>query len=389
MKMLVIFRRCLREQLRDPMMLLLSLAFAPAMVLLYGLAMSGSTTTFQVLVVNQDEGAVLPDGSLVHAGEEAIAALSSMTYANGAPVLRIRAAASPAEAESLLADRQGIVYLIIPAGFSRSLLDEHGGGSPDSARLRFGGDLTHPYYPVAAILATSRIDQYVQQTTGWFPPVHYEEVALGASGARSEFETYVPGILVFSVIMLVFLASMSVAREVETGTLRRLQLTRMSSFDLLAGISLSLLLMAAVSIFLTLLTAVALGFRSQGPLWVAMLVGSLTALSVMGVGLVVAGLSRSVTQAFIIANFPLGLLMFFSGAVFPLPPVPLGTLLGRTIGLYDVLPPTHAVVALNKVMTLGAGLTDVGYELAMLTILSAAYFAAGVGLFRRAQLRPS
>jgi ABC-2 type transport system permease protein len=69
------------------------------------------------------------------------------------------------------------------------------------------------------------------------------------------------------------------------------------------------------------------------------------------------------------------------------PRVSLFSLGGRTIGLYDILPPTHAVVALNKVLTLGAGLGDVAYELTALLVLSVIYFAAGVWLFQRAHLR--
>ena len=45
------------------------------------------------------------------------------------------------------------------------------------------------------------------------------------------------------------------------------------------------------------------------------------------------------------------------------------------------------VVALNKVLTMGAGLGDVMYELAALLILSVVYFAVGVWLFSRTHLR--
>ena len=113
----------------------------------------------------------------------------------------------------------------------------------------------------------------------------------------------------------------------------------------------------------------------------------MASLSVIGTGLVVACFSETVAQAFVIANFPLGLFMFFSGAMFPIPQVPLITIAGRSIGLYDILPPTHAVVALNKVLTLGADLGDVTYELAALLVLSVLYFAVGVWLFRRRHLR--
>ena len=76
-----------------------------------------------------------------------------------------------------------------------------------------------------------------------------------------------------------------------------------------------------------------------------------------------------------------------SGSIFPLPSVSLFTIGGRAIGLYDILPPTHAVVALNKVLTLGAGLNDVIYELVALMVLSVLYFAIGVWLFNRIRLR--
>jgi ABC-2 type transport system permease protein len=94
-----------------------------------------------------------------------------------------------------------------------------------------------------------------------------------------------------------------------------------------------------------------------------------------------------VAQAFVIANVPLGLLMFFSGAMFPIPRTTLFTVAGHGISPFDILPPTHAVIALNKVLTLGAGLQDVLWELAALLLLSAACFAVGVWLFKRLRMQ--
>jgi ABC-2 type transport system permease protein len=252
-----------------------------------------------------------------------------------------------------------------------------------------GGDLTNPYYPVAVILATSAVESYVQQVTGHFRPLQYAEEPLGGSGARTEFETYVPGLFIFAIVMLVFIASMTVAREVEAGTLHRMKITRMKSFELLGGVGLSLVIIGLIAEILALATAFALGFQSHGPLWVALLIGAVTSVAVIGVGMVVAAFSKTVAQAFIIANFPLALFMFFTGAVFPIPSVFLFDVAGRSISLYDFLPPTHAVVALNKVLTLGVGVNEILYELVMLLILSAVYFAAGSWLFRRRHLAMS
>jgi len=48
-----------------------------------------------------------------------------------------------------------------------------------------------------------------------------------------------------------------------------------------------------------------------------------------------------------------------------------------------MLPPTHAVLALNKIFTYGAGFADILYEISMLLILTVIYYAIGVILFRK------
>jgi ABC-2 type transport system permease protein len=79
--------------------------------------------------------------------------------------------------------------------------------------------------------------------------------------------------------------------------------------------------------------------------------------------------------------------MFLSGAAFPVPMGGMFILGGRDFHLVDLLPPRHAVIALNKVFTLGAGLNDVWFELTALTVLSLVYFYLGVWLFRRMHMQ--
>jgi hypothetical protein len=44
------------------------------------------------------------------------------------------------------------------------------------------------------------------------------------------------------------------------------------------------------------------------------------------------------------------------------------------------------VVALNKVLSLGAGLGEVAFELVAMTVLSVLYFMTGVWLFKKKHL---
>ena len=386
MKLWSIFAKSLIEQVRNPLVLLLTLAFAPFFVLMIWLFFpSGGSTTYEVLVVNQDVG-VTAAGVRRSAGEDAIAAIRAVSYENGSPMLTVELAADVGAAERALRDRKAVVYIVLPADFSQQIAEARAGHAGGGIDLTFGGDLTNPYYPVAAILATSAVDDYVRAATLSRPLLQYREQPIGSSGARTEFEVYVPGILIFAIGMLVFGASMSVAREVESGTLRRLLLTRLRAVDLLGGISLAQITVGLGAELLAFVTAVALGFRSTGPLWVAVLIGALTSLTIVGLGMFVAAISRSVAQAFIIANFPFALFMFLSGAMFPIQGIPLFDAFGHSINVLDVLPTRHAVIAMNKVLTLGAGLGDVTYELGALLLLSLLYFALGVWTFQRRHL---
>jgi ABC-2 type transport system permease protein len=387
MRLITVFRKTMREISRDKWMLGLTLAFAPFFVFLYWLWFQGGSTVYPIAVINLDQGVQLADGSVYNAGEEVSAAIRAITYADGRPLLKVVSVSDQAAAEPILRDRGATAFIQIPADFSQTIQAMQAGDRSVTTTITFGGDLSNTYYMIGANMALTAVDAYVQQATGQKPLVNYIEKPMGASATRSEFETYVPGTLIFAVILLIFLASMTVAREIETGTLRRLQLTPMTSFDLLGGITVALLLVGAIASILSFLVALALGFHSQGPVWVAILVSVVASLSIIGLGMVVASLTRSVSQAFVVANFPLGLMMFFSGVIFPMPAVKLFTIAGHTISPYDILPPTHAVVALNKILTLGASLGDVAYELTALLVLSVLYFAIGVWLFHRMHLR--
>ena len=378
MKILKIFWKSLKEQARDSVTLGLSLVIGPFFVLLYWLMIPSGSTTFGVIVQNLDTGPK---------GQQVIELLESLTYPSGDPLLDVSTIGNQERAEDLLRDRDAEVLLIIPENFSATLQTASQGGIQNPAEVSLVGDLTNPYYAYGAVMAGSVIDEFVQVQTGEIRPIRYTEIALGASAGRSEFDLYIPGVLIISVVMLVFIVSMTITYEVEAGTLRRLQMTSMKASDLLIGISLPIVLWGVISLLLPLLVAIALGFTSQGSIWSALLVGGITAVAVVGIGLIVAAYSKSVSQAFIIANFPLIFFMFFSGAVYPIPRIILFQIAGLNVSLYDLLPPTHAVIALNKILTLGSGLDGVLYEIISLIILSLLYYLIGIWLFQRRQLR--
>jgi ABC-2 type transport system permease protein len=118
-----------------------------------------------------------------------------------------------------------------------------------------------------------------------------------------------------------------------------------------------------------------------------MVVGVLTVGSVIAFGIMAACFCKNATAVLTIGTLPFFLLMWFTGAAMPLPRATLFTLAGREVAFNDLLPPTHAVVAMNKIVSLGAPLSDVMPELVIMMTLTIIYFAIGVVLFKKTQLQ--
>jgi ABC-2 type transport system permease protein len=386
MKLWSVFRVSLREQLRSPWDLLLVLIFSPAFIIAYWSFMGGGSTYYPVLVINQDRGPCpLGDGT-TSCADQAITAMKMVTYKSGDALLRVTLVDDRSVAEQKLIDRDAAALIIFPPDFSQSIQAALQGQPSSGAPVTFVGDRNNPYYSVAGITASAAIDAYNQLVTHQSRPITYSEEPLGGSGSRSEFETYVPGLLIAATTLMMFSVAIAITHQLEAGVHKRLQITCMRSFDYMGGISLLYVLIAVVSLLLSFWTAQILGFRSQGPLWVAIIICIITSFSVIGVGLITASFSGTSARAAILVNFPLVLLLFFSGSVFPPVKTVLFTLAGHKFRLFDFLPHTHAVVALNKVLSLGTGLRDVAFELVAMTVLSVVYFLAGVWLFKHRHL---
>lgn len=386
MRVLAVFRKSLLEQLRELWLLALVLSLAPFFVVLYAMVFGSGAWSFRIAVVDLDAGAALAGGQTLHAGVEVEEALADSKNATGTNQLTVLRARSRAEGEKLLTTGKAHALIELPSDFSASIAAAREHRPGPRAQLVYMGDLTSQSYVVAAVLAITAVSTYVEASSGVRLPVDLVEKPLGGSGARSELDMALPGVFIFGIVLLLFPVAMSLARESDSGTLRRLMLSRVSAFDLLAGLSLVQVLVGILAVACAYGAALAVGFRSQGPLWVGLLVCVVASFSAIGVGLLVAGVSRSVTEAFLLGNFPMMLLLFFSGSIIPIPKVPLVTLGPVTIGLWDVLPTTHAVSAVNKVMGIGLGLQDVAYELVSLVVLSALYFVVGVKLFQERRM---
>ncbi len=86
-RLLAVFRKTLREQLRDLASLSMVLVLCPFFVLLYWLMTGGGTTSYKVLVINNDRGMEIAGAGSVNEGVRVVEAMKAVRTASGAPLL--------------------------------------------------------------------------------------------------------------------------------------------------------------------------------------------------------------------------------------------------------------------------------------------------------------
>jgi ABC-2 type transport system permease protein len=219
------------------------------------------------------------------------------------------------------------------------------------------------------------------------PLFTFTETPLGSSGQLSDFEMAVPGLVIFSIIMLMLTASVAMIAEVENRTMIRIKLSSVSTLEMMGGITIVQIIVGFISVLVTLGAAAGLGFSFQGAFLPVFLVVLLTMISIIAFSLFIAALSKTVTQVLIIGNFPLFIFMFFTGSMFPMNVRPWFTLGEYPVSLISLMSPTHSVSALNKLMIMQEDFRGIIPELLWLIVLSFVYFTLGIWVYRRRHMR--
>jgi ABC-2 type transport system permease protein len=370
------------ETFRDWKMLSLILTFAPFFVLLMYAYLGHSTPVYQIAVVNQDRGGTTEGGAVEELGDQLVEMLRGVQSPEGDSVLRVRLV-DAGEVEGLLESRRVDVAITVPEGFSQAVLTAREGGTTLPVLVRSRGDPANPDYIMAAVWADMTVMAFVEIASGLRSPALLAPETVSGTASLTEFELYVPGLLALALMMLMFTAAGALIREKDKGTLIRLRMSNLTVFEWLAAVSVTQIIVGILALALTYLTAMAVGYEANGSLMILFLVGALTSLSIMAFSVLVAAFLRTVFDLVTVGCFPFFILMFFSGGMFPLPGIALFHWGDRAIQVNEVLPTTHAISAMNRVLSYDAGVGDIAYEVAAVLVLTAAFFAVGTWIFNR------
>jgi len=365
----------LRRLKRDPLLLALTFILGPFFVLLYKLIFLQGMTVYRVVIVQNEAAQESALMDLVDEyGRRFVEEMRNRRYPGGADLFDLIEVQDVDEGLRLLRDHDAYCML----RFS---------GSTERLGVEILGDFSNPYYLICSQLIQNNLKDFLLLQQGLAPPADITEMALGNSGGKTEFENYIPGLVIFSTLVLMYLFTILLVKEVESKVFYRYRMSGVPGCYFTSSYTLLFLGLTAIAVLLTLGSAFALGYHSAlsilNDIFLSLGLCLVLSLASAGIAFAIAALASNISEAFVLTTFPFMLLVFFSGSVYPFPKIELGPLFGRTIGLFDFLPSTHAVTALGKILTFGISPLKLIYESAGLMVLSLLFYLGGVILFIR------
>lgn len=377
MKLVASALKSFRENLRDWKVLVMVLLFSPFFLLIMYLFYGGTPTTYTLGIANQDGGK--PSTELVEM-------LVSKKGLDSIELFKVSHFSRVQDLEAKVRAKTLDVGIVIPRNYLRSIFTTGEKNPVSPSVVQFVGSMSNTRYPVAAVLTADVIQQQGAAAAGITLPTVISETFLEKNPPLNEFHGYVPGLITLAVLMVLFTASASIVKESDKKTLIRLKLSRMGACHFLGGICIVQGIIAAGAIALSYWTALGLGYTPAGSFGAVLFVGALSSLAMVSISLIMASFLRTMFDVLTVGCFPFFLLMFFSGSMFPLPKLTMFTVRGHPLGITDILPLTHTVNAFNSILQYGVGWSGIGFDVAMIILLTVLYAAVGLKLYEKRRL---
>ncbi|MFQ5946366.1 MAG: ABC transporter permease [Anaerolineae bacterium] len=309
-------------------------------------------------VVLEDEGATLPQGLQIAAGQ----ALVSVLEENEGLAVRVVA---QEEGETLLRSGSLDVVLIFPADFSQGMLE----GSGATLQVVLEGSNPGQTGPILAAVTgtfTRSLAALAPGGTSVRPPEVETTYVYG--GENFDFlDSFAPVFIAFFAFFLVFLLTgISFFRERVQGTMERLMATPITRLEIVLGYMLGFglfgLIQSTVVLFFTIFV---LRIHYVGSLALAYLVVGFLALGAVNLGIFLSTYSRTELQ--VMQFYPIVIVpqVLLAGILVPVEDLP--TWLQ---GVAYLMPLTYANRAMTDVMIRGFGLADVAADLGVLLLFA-------------------
>ncbi len=342
-----------------------------------------------VALVNEDQGY----GTYPSASATLIMVLEQMNDATG--LMKLINASSLDEVRDLIQREEADGGIIIANNFTLSLINGKQGTITvvtDQSNPQMSTMLHTTLQGVFEQMGTWLAQQNVE---GLSPAVNatnslaivkpYRVQAEGAfSGSFSYFDFMAPGLMAMTVMMSVMTGlPAAISHEREVGTLDGMMVAPINRLAIILGKTLAQTVRGILQGVLILVLAVALfGVTIHGSVLLIFALLLLGVFSFVGLGVVITSFAKDQETAMMLMMTLMFPMMFLSGVFFPIQQMP-----WYMQSISRALPLTYATTALRKVMVLGATMSTITTELAVLIGFGLVMTAIAVPVFKRAMTR--
>jgi ABC-2 type transport system permease protein len=284
---------------------------------------------------------------------------------------------SDAEAEGMLRSGRASLALIIPAGFARELAH----GDPPSLQILLDGT-NSTTAAIARGYALGVIDLFERSLMS--------VASANTASVRPALRVWYNPDLTFTRFMVlsmiasaalmvgVIQPAASIVRERELGTVEQLMVTPIATGELFLAKTLPTLITGLLAVFPSLLIAWWFEVPLRGSLVLFLALTALFLLSAIGIGVLVASVTRTLQQALLLAFFGLFPVMFLSGTFVPIKAMP------EFLQKLSLLSPLryYTDIILGTFLK-GAGLSELWPQSLALLAIGAALFGCSLLVFKR------
>ncbi|MFH1263997.1 MAG: ABC transporter permease [Pseudomonadota bacterium] len=344
-----------RQIRRDPLSLVMLLAFPAVMLLLYGYALNFDVKHVPLAVQDRSRSAESRD---------LVAGFTHSIYFD-----QVADLPPDADFHRLFERRTAQAILVIPEGYGRKV------GSGRRAPVAFLLDGANASTAAtilgyaSAVVNEANAELFTQtsneQNRSFSPPLLYRPRVWYNPELKST-QFLIPGLIGFIMMITAVLSTaLSIVREKERGTIDQLRITALRPHELILGKTLPYLVISMAAMKIILWAAELLfGIEVRGSQVDLFLATLIFVIGALGLGLLVSSVSATQAMAFQVGSL-LAMLptIFLSGFIFPIRNMPLPLQL-----ITYAFPPRYFLVIMRGVILKGATLLPYLTEMAFLTL---------------------
>ncbi len=409
MRFLSIAAKDLKELIRDKKSLTFILIFPIILMVIGGLFLGAGQgyRPHDLAVVNYDQGSIVTNGSSMNYGDNLTQYLKTVKYQNSNVHLFNVVSTNNSNANQLLNEGKVDAELVIPGNYSDAMValtdntakmitdpSTSAATANITSTLTVQGNTQSNDFGITQSILMGTIDSYQDQLivqtqmnaigTQVAGSSDYVSNVVESSGNDKNFSLsyfVIPGLMIFSFLLVAIMVAVSFTREEDRGVLARLKLSGIRIYDLLFGSFILWTLMIIIQISLILAAAKLIGFNFYigiGSIILVLLVGIIGGIASISLGVFIAAVTRNSRQAFslgIILAIPIMIL-----SVLQLPQT-IFKISSHQFQIFDFLPWTHVFNDLQTLLTFGGGWSVVSHEILYAVILTLILFIISMGLY--------